>query len=49
MNNAIHKQNNLEKFRNAHISSSGSFFSAFFAMHWKAASTLNPSFADVSK
>jgi len=32
-----------------YISSSGSFFSAFLAIHWKAASTLNPSLADVSK
>lgn len=31
------------------ISSSGSFLRAFFAIHWNAASTLNPSFADVSK
>lgn len=32
-----------------HISSSGSFFRAFLAIHWKASSTLNPSFAEVSK
>lgn len=30
-------------------SSFGSFFRAFLAMHSKAASTLNPSFAEVSK
>lgn len=35
--------------KNTYISSSGSFLSAFLAIHWKAASTLNPSFADVSK
>lgn len=34
---------------NTHISSSGSFLSAFLAIHWKASSTLNPSFAEVSK
>jgi hypothetical protein len=32
-----------------YISSSGSFLSAFFAIHWNAASTLKPSFAEVSK
>lgn len=32
-----------------YISSSGSFLKAFFAIHSKAASTLKPSFADVSK
>lgn len=32
-----------------YTSSSGSFLSAFLAIHWNAASTLNPSFADVSK
>lgn len=35
--------------KKTHISSSGSFLSAFLAIHWKAASTLNPSFAEVSK
>jgi len=33
----------------AYSSSSGSFFRAFFTIHWKASSTFVPSFADVSK
>ena len=36
-------------YKRAHSSSSVSFFSAFLAMHWKAASTLMSSLADVSK
>lgn len=32
-----------------YISSSSPLFRAFFAMHWKASSTLIPSLADVSK
>jgi hypothetical protein len=35
--------------RNTYISSSGSFLRASLAIHWKAASTLKPSFAEVSK
>lgn len=35
--------------KRAYVSSSGSFLSAFVAIHWKAASTLVPSFAEVSQ
>lgn len=51
LNSILKRRNPWRKRRleNTYISSSGSFFSAFLAIHWKASSTLKPSFAEVSK
>jgi hypothetical protein len=45
----VKKYEQKSEWQCAYSSSSGSFFRAFFTIHWKASSTFVPSLADVSK